>query len=148
MEWWQILLIAVLGSIALLLAAALILWRMATTRTRKLASRVGGLPWKGKVELARELMSDDRIPFYARIIPPLLILYLALPLDLVPDFIPVIGQIDDILVLAVGVALLTKFTPMQVLDEHLTRLELESRPTIEAGRGGSVPAGRAPTPRR
>jgi uncharacterized membrane protein YkvA (DUF1232 family) len=123
MEWWEILLIAVLGTMAALLLAALILWRMATKRTKRLAGRIGALPWRHKLELARALMRDDRIPVYARIVPPLLVLYLALPLDIVPDFIPVIGQLDDIVVLAVGVALLVKLTPARVLDEHLARLE-------------------------
>jgi uncharacterized membrane protein YkvA (DUF1232 family) len=46
-----------------------------------------------------------------------------MPLDIIPDFIPVIGHLDDVLVLLVGVAVLLRFTPRAVLEEHLARLE-------------------------
>jgi uncharacterized membrane protein YkvA (DUF1232 family) len=123
MEWWQILIIAVLSSIVVVLATAFIAWRMISQRTRKLAARVGRLPWSAKLQLAGRLMRDERIPVLLRLIPPILVLYLALPIDLIPDFIPVIGQIDDILVVAVGVALLVRLAPMRVFDEHLLELE-------------------------
>jgi len=123
MEWWQILLVSVLGGIAALLLSALIVWRMASQRTRALARRIGRLPWSYKLALARQLMTDQRVPPVVRLIPPLLVLYLALPLDLVPDFLPVIGQIDDILVVLVGTALLIRLAPMRVFDEHLAMLE-------------------------
>ena len=76
-----------------------------------------------KVETLAVKTSDERIPALLRLIPPVLVLYLALPIDLIPDFIPVIGQIDDILVVAVGVALLVRLAPMRVFDEHLLELE-------------------------
>ena len=145
MAWWEILIIAVLATIAVMIIAALIVWRMASGRTKQLASRINRLPWRAKLQLARRLSADERIPLLARIVPPLLVLYLALPLDIVPDFIPVIGQLDDILVLAVGIALLVRFTPLRVLDEHLSELERDvmdsdaieaeqpARPTLPPG---------------
>ena len=60
-----------------------------------------------------------------RTIIPIVVLYLALPLDFVPDFIPVLGQIDDIVVLAVGAGLMMKFAPVGVLELHLASLEAE-----------------------
>jgi uncharacterized membrane protein YkvA (DUF1232 family) len=126
MAWWEILIIAVLATLAVMIITAMIVWRMASRRTKQLASRINGLPWRAKLQLAGRLAGDERIPVLARIIPPLLVLYLALPLDIVPDFIPVIGQLDDVLVLAVGIALLVKFTPLRVLDEHLTELERQA----------------------
>jgi uncharacterized membrane protein YkvA (DUF1232 family) len=41
----------------------------------------------------------------------------------VPDFVPVLGQLDDVLVLAVGVAVIVRSTPLQLLEEHLSALE-------------------------
>ena len=129
MEWWQIVLVSILSVIAVVLLAALILWRMATQRTRALGKRIGKLPWRSKLELAGRLVMDDRMPLTVRIVPALLVLYLALPLDLIPDFIPVLGQLDDIVVLLAGVALLVRFAPMKVIDEHLLDLEAFEMPT-------------------
>ena len=137
MAWWQIALVVVLSSLAVLIVTALILWRVVSGRTKKLARRIGALSWSGKFELARRLMSDERIPLAARLVLPVLVIYLALPLDLVPDFIPLLGQIDDIVVVLVGIALLARLTPTSVLDQHLSELE----PAIEA-----TPSNRLPSP--
>ena len=142
MEWWQILILAVLGTLATLLLAALIIWRMATVRTRALGRRIGKLPWRSKLELAGRLVMDGRMPLLVRIIPALLVLYLALPLDLIPDFIPVLGQLDDVLVLVVGVALLVRLAPMKVIDEHLIDLEAID---ITPERPLALPPGDQPT---
>jgi uncharacterized membrane protein YkvA (DUF1232 family) len=67
------------------------------------------------------------MPAVSRAVLALLILYLALPIDLIPDFIPVIGQVDDVVMIALGGALLLKTAPSGLLEEHLQRLESESR---------------------
>jgi uncharacterized membrane protein YkvA (DUF1232 family) len=119
MEWWQIALI-VTGSIAVLLVlTAYIVWRKASAQTRRLAERVQRLPWRAKFSLARALVADERVPVPARIIPLLLIAYLAMPLDIVPDFVPVLGQLDDVLVVAVGMGLMLRMTAVRILEEHL-----------------------------
>jgi uncharacterized membrane protein YkvA (DUF1232 family) len=46
-----------------------------------------------------------------------------MPIDLIPDFIPIVGHIDDLLVMLVGVSLFLRFTPRHVLEEQLRRLE-------------------------
>ncbi len=57
-----------------------------------------------------------------------MVFYLVLPLDLVPDFIPVLGQIDDVVVGLAGFTLFFKFMPRQVLDELIAREEALERP--------------------
>jgi uncharacterized membrane protein YkvA (DUF1232 family) len=126
MDFMDILLIIVVSALTaaiVVIIAALIVWRMLSQRTRGLARRVGALPWDGKWQLALRLMRDERIPPLLRLIPPVLVIYLALPIDLIPDFVPILGQIDDILVLAVGLALLVRAAPMRIFDEHLSDLE-------------------------
>jgi uncharacterized membrane protein YkvA (DUF1232 family) len=126
-EWWQIVLLSI-GAILLALGlAAFVLWRTASARVRVLGERLGRLPWRLRMKLAWRLMGDERVPLPVRSIPPLLVLYLAMPLDLVPDVIPIIGQLDDLLVLIVALALLTRFVPLTVVDGHLAELEDESR---------------------
>ena len=90
---------------------------------RALVERILRLPLRDKLRLALALMREPRIPLLVRAVPPALVLYLAMPVDVIPDFIPVIGHLDDVLVLLLGVAVLLRFTPRAVLEEHLARLE-------------------------
>jgi uncharacterized membrane protein YkvA (DUF1232 family) len=136
MEWWEIALVIAVVMVLALIAGAFITWRVVSGRTRRLAGRIGALPWGTKLELAQRLFRDERHPIAVRIVLPLLVLYLALPLDLVPDFVPVIGQIDDILAIVIGMAILGRFGAMGVLDEHLSEIE----PAIEAAEYKRLPA--------
>jgi uncharacterized membrane protein YkvA (DUF1232 family) len=63
-------------------------------------------------------VKDKRVPLCARLILPALILYLAMP-DIIPDFIPMIGYLDDVIVLVVGVKMLLRVAPRSVLEEHI-----------------------------
>jgi uncharacterized membrane protein YkvA (DUF1232 family) len=122
----DIILYALLGALIAILVMLVVAWffmRRIRRDVRALASRVYRLPWRSKVALAAGLVRDERLPVGLRVIPPVLILYLAMPLDLIPDFIPVIGQLDDIMVLMVGGALMLRFAPMGLLDERISALE-------------------------
>src|SRR5688572_8317671 len=122
----DIILYALLGALVAVLVVLVAAWfvmRRARREVRALAARVYRLPFRSKLALATGLMRDERLPWGLRAIPPLLILYLALPLDLIPDFIPVIGQVDDVMVLVVGGALMLKFAPIGLLDERISALE-------------------------
>ena len=50
--------------------------------------------------LLRDVMRDPAVPRRAKIVPALVIAYLAVPIDLIPDFIPGIGHLDDALIVA------------------------------------------------
>ena len=122
MSWllWVVLALALLGVAG---AAAWLLWRRADAASRALVRRIARLPLRAKLRLALALVRDQRIPVLLRVLPPVLVLYLALPLDIVPDFIPVLGQLDDLLIVGGGVALLLRFTPRAVLEEQVGALE-------------------------
>ena len=119
--------IAVAGALAALCLfvgiAAWLMWRHGNPEERALVKRIIALPLGSKLRLAVALLHDSRIPLAVRAIPPGLVLYLAMPIDLIPDFIPIIGHIDDLLVMLVGVSLFLRFTPRHVLEEQLRRLE-------------------------
>jgi uncharacterized membrane protein YkvA (DUF1232 family) len=120
--------IAISPAMALLLGAVLwLLWRRQDAAARGLIKRLGRLPVRSKLRLAMALARDERVPTRVRLLPPLLVLYLALPIDIVPDFIPVAGQLDDVIVILVGIGLLMRFVPPGVFEEHLQRLEAEAR---------------------
>jgi uncharacterized membrane protein YkvA (DUF1232 family) len=52
------------------------------------------------IVLFSRLLRDERLPWRKRLLVALLIPYLAMPFDLVPDFVPVVGQLDDAILVA------------------------------------------------
>ena len=120
----------VLAGVLILFLVAILsvmfVWWFVGRRGRVLTARVGALPMRQKAQLAGSLFGDPRLPLYTRVILALLVGYTALPIDLIPDFIPVLGQIDDIVMLSLGTAILVRSMPKDIFDEHLTRLEAEA----------------------
>lgn len=127
----------VIVALALLAVAVWLLWRRATREERQLIKRITRLRLASKVRLAGRLAMDRRIPLAVRAIPPLLVLYLAMPIDVIPDFIPVLGQLDDAVVVLVGVALLLRFAPRAVIEEQVAALQAAdgAARVVRAGQG-------------
>ena len=124
MDLIWIVLIAVVVTFTLLLAvAAFVWWRIQTSEEKKLARRIGRLPFGEKLALGWALFRDARIGIAPKVIALLLVLYLAMPLDLIPDFIPVVGHVDDLLIVMIGGALLLRSIPRYVIEEHVARFE-------------------------
>lgn len=68
--------------------------------------------------LARRLATDGRVPRSARLPTWLLLAYLAMPFDLVPDFIPVIGQLDDVVLVFIVLRRLLRAAGTDVVAER------------------------------
>jgi uncharacterized membrane protein YkvA (DUF1232 family) len=81
------------------------------------------LSLRAKLRFAWRLFRDPETPGIVKGILPAVLLYLASPIDIIPDFIPVLGQLDDLLVLAAGLGLVLWLTPGYVIEDHLTELE-------------------------
>jgi uncharacterized membrane protein YkvA (DUF1232 family) len=60
---------------------------------------------------------DSRVPWYAKALMALIIGYVVCPIDLIPDFIPVLGQLDDLIIVPAGISLAVKMIPKNVMDE-------------------------------
>jgi uncharacterized membrane protein YkvA (DUF1232 family) len=60
---------------------------------------------------------DPRTPWYARVLALCVVGYALSPIDLVPDFIPVLGYLDDLILVPLGLALVLRMIPQAVLDE-------------------------------
>jgi len=60
---------------------------------------------------------DPRVPWYAKLLIACVIGYALSPIDLIPDFIPVIGYLDDLILVPLGIALTLKMIPPAVLAE-------------------------------
>jgi len=68
--------------------------------------------------LLRRLLGDPRVPRRHKALLVALAAYLALPLDLVPDFVPVAGQLDDAIVAALALRVVIGGAGVQVVEEH------------------------------
>ena len=60
---------------------------------------------------------DPRVPWYAKALAVCLVAYALSPLDLIPDFIPVLGYLDDLVLLPLGILLVVRMIPPHVLAE-------------------------------
>jgi uncharacterized membrane protein YkvA (DUF1232 family) len=62
-------------------------------------------------------IKDPRVPWYAKLSALCVVAYAFSPIDLIPDFIPVLGYLDDLIVVPLGIALTMKMIPSEVLVE-------------------------------
>ena len=73
---------------------------------------------------------DPRTPWYAKVFAGGVVAYALSPIDLIPDFIPVLGYVDDLILLPLGIALAVKMIPASVLVDCRTKAEaLSEKPT-------------------
>lgn len=72
---------------------------------------------KKKLGILYFAFQDQRTPWYAKLMIALVIAYALSPVDLIPDFIPVLGYLDDLILIPGGIALAIKLIPEAVLLE-------------------------------
>ena len=126
MPWWAWFLIGVVLVVIVglpLLALVLLRFSRRDGARSALGKRVMALPWRAKAALLWRLLKDRRVPWWAKALLPALLLYLAMPVDLIPDFIPILGHLDDLLVVLLVVAVLLRAVPPEATEEHLSSLE-------------------------
>jgi len=78
------------------------------------------LPARGKAAVLWHLLRDPRVPWYAKALVPAIVLYLVTPIDIIPDFIPVLGHLDDALVVVLGLGFFVRLCPPGLLEEHVS----------------------------
>jgi len=64
---------------------------------------------------------DPRTPWYAKLLVAGIVAYAFSPIDLIPDFVPVLGYLDDLILIPMGIALAIKLVPDSVLAECRAR---------------------------
>lgn len=77
---------------------------------------------------------DPRTPWYARLLVAGIVAYALSPIDLIPDFVPVLGYLDDLILVPLGIALALKLVPRHVIEDCRMRAEEamnEGRETCE-----------------
>lgn len=70
------------------------------------------------LQLVWRLMNDSRVAFLPKLIVPAAIAYVVWPIDLIPDPIPLLGQIDDIGVIFLGIRFFIEMCPPDIVMEH------------------------------
>ena len=114
MSWWLWLVLA--GVAVALVWVALVLALLAAGRRDESRALTGFIP--DCVVLAGRLVSDPRVARRHKLLLVGLVAYLALPFDLVPDFIPVVGQLDDALVVGLVLRRFLSSGGEQLVRQH------------------------------
>ncbi|MBA2347035.1 MAG: DUF1232 domain-containing protein [Solirubrobacterales bacterium] len=124
-------------------------WLLLAGRRQDARALAGFVP--DCVVLVRRLLGDDRVPRRSKWLLAALVVYLASPIDLVPDLIPVAGQLDDAILLAVVVRRVLRAAGPGLLREHWPGPESSLEPRAPRLRayphtGGPVRVPRPPQP--
>lgn len=61
---------------------------------------------------------DPRTPWLAKVLALVVAAYAVSPIDLIPDFIPVLGYLDDLIIVPLGIMLVVRLIPPEVMNEH------------------------------
>ena len=89
--------------------------------------------WAGRLKSETHALylayRDPRVPWYAKLFAALVVGYAFSPIDLIPDPIPVLGYLDDLILVPLGVALAVRMIPKDVLSESRQK----AREMVERG---------------
>jgi uncharacterized membrane protein YkvA (DUF1232 family) len=127
-EWWEWVVLGVAIAIPLTVAA---LWLVRRTRRGR---AIMALSTREKMRFGRLLVADPGISTVSKVVLVALLFYLAMPFDLIPDFIPVLGQLDDLVVLVLAIALLMTIVPGERLDAAIAAAREPAEPAQEPKR--------------
>jgi uncharacterized membrane protein YkvA (DUF1232 family) len=83
-------------------------------------------------------MRDARTPWYAKVAAACVVAYALSPIDLIPDPIPVLGYLDDLVLIPLGVAIVRRLIPADVLSECRTRAEDGADQRVKIGLVGAA----------
>lgn len=104
------------------------------------------MTWKERVRnLKRDVVAialavrDPRVPWYAKAVGVCVVAYALSPIDLIPDFIPVLGLVDDLVLVPLGLLLVVRLIPADILAEHRrAAAAVAERPVSRAGAAAIV----------
>lgn len=79
--------------------------------------------FKKELKVYKLVLNDKRTPKLGKIVLSLAIGYLFLPFDLIPDFIPVIGHLDDVIIIPLLIFLALKLIPKEIIADNRKKVE-------------------------
>ncbi|NQW22588.1 MAG: DUF1232 domain-containing protein [SAR202 cluster bacterium] len=113
--------LALVAAAALIAFVAVIFWYVRWLGNREPYGTFLKLKTRRKVTFFRLLLFDKnkRVPLYVKIVPLALVLYLAMPFDIIPDFVPVLGYLDDVAIALLALVIVMRLLPRTVALELL-----------------------------
>ena len=85
-----------------------------------------------KLTFVRLMIQDSRVPPYVKAVPFLLLLYLLSPIDIIPDVIPVLGYLDDVVITLLAFMLILKLTSGPIVQDLVQRArEADAKPPVK-----------------
>lgn len=81
---------------------------------------------------------DPRVPWYAKALAAFVVAHTLSPIDLIPDFIPVLGYLDDLIITPLGLALVLKMIPEEVMIEARQEAALSMENVDRVARVGMI----------
>ena len=82
---------------------------------------------KRKVIILYFAYKDHRTPWYAKVFAVCVVAYAFSPIDLIPDFIPLLGYLDDLILIPLGVVIAWRMMPNEVIEECTEKAELRAK---------------------
>lgn len=125
MPWLYLLLGALLW---LLLSALALYWFVRWLRRREPYATFMRLRTKAKLRFFIRLLRHPGVPLWVKLLPLAAVPYLLMPFDPIPDFIPVLGQLDDVAVALATLALVIRLAPRAVVEKLLREAQAEGDP--------------------
>jgi uncharacterized membrane protein YkvA (DUF1232 family) len=81
---------------------------------------------------------DPRVPWYAKALALVVATYALSPIDFIPDFIPVLGYLDDVILVPLGILLTVRMIPPEVMNEHRLRAESATALPVSRAAGAAI----------
>ena len=116
--WWRVLLAALAGLLLIYALLVLLLWRYARAHPETIGLRDAMRMLPDLLRLVRRLAADPTVPRGVRVRLVLLLAYLVSPIDLIPDFVPVLGHADDVVVVALVLRSVLRRSGPEALRRH------------------------------
>lgn len=91
---------------------------------------------KAELAVIASAARDPRTPWYAKALALAVVAYAVSPIDLIPDFIPVLGLLDDAILIPIGLLAVKRLIPASVISDHRQRVALSTR--LPASRTAAV----------
>jgi uncharacterized membrane protein YkvA (DUF1232 family) len=78
-----------------------------------------------QVRLVWLLLRDNEVPIYLKLLPLAAIIYVIFPADLIPDILPLFGQLDDVTAILVGAKMFIEMAPQEIVNRHIRAMRMQ-----------------------